>query len=117
MRQIDYIGLLSFLQNQNNKLKEYYRVDTGVNGNVLSTEVLTNTGVYVKPEHVILESDKYPNVIFYANYFSNSTDSIIYRFSSGIILDSSTEAPQYKIVFASYNVKTAKVTFVERVLA
>lgn len=33
------------------------------------------------------------------------------------ILDSSTETPQYKIVFASYNVKAAKVTFVERVLS
>lgn len=45
------------------------------------------------------------------------TPSQIYRFSSGIILDSSTETPLYKIVFASYNVNTAKVTFEEKVLS
>lgn len=45
-----------------------------------------------------------------------SLGSVIYRFSSGIILDSSSETVQYKIVLATYNVKTAKVTFVEKVI-
>lgn len=70
-----------------------------------------------KPQNFILTSKKYTDVVFYCNYLSNTTDSVIYRFSSGIILDSSTETPQYKIVFASYDVKTAKVTFVEKVLS
>lgn len=55
-------------------------------------------------------------VFFHGNYFSNTSGSAIYRFSSGIILDSSSEIVQYKIVLGTYNVKTAKVTFVEKVL-
>lgn len=114
--QIDDIVLLSIIQNQlGNKINNYI-VKADVDGNVLSTDVLRGTNDYARPNFVTLESLKYPNVTFYANYFNDSADSIIYRFSSGIILDSSTETPQYKIVFASYNVKTAKVTFVERVL-
>lgn len=115
--QFDFITLLSIIQNQiDNKIKNYYHVKADVKGNVLSTNVLIKTNEYANPEYVLLESLKYPGVSFYANYFNDSTDSIIYRFSSGIILDSSTETPQYKIVFASYNVNTAKVTFVEKVL-
>lgn len=94
------------------KLSINKEVITDANGNVTQTDAYS----YPAPEDFILKSAKYPDVIFYANYYSNTTDSIIYRFSSGIILDSSTETPQYKIVFASYNVKTAKVTFVEKVL-
>lgn len=114
--QIDDIVLLSIIQNQLGNINNY-TVKSDVNGNVLSTDVLSETNEYANPNFVTLESFKYPHVTFYANYFNYSADSIIYRFSSGIILDSSTETPQYKIVFASYNVKTAKVTFVEKVLA
>ena len=76
---------------------------------------LIPTPVLPDPASVTLTSAKYPDVMFYANYHSNTTDSNIYRFSSGIILDSS-EIQQYKIVFASYDVKADKVTFVERAL-
>ena len=67
--------------------------------------------------NVTLETDEYPHVFFHGNYLSNTSGSVIYRFSSGIILDSSSETVQYKIVLATYNVKTAKVTFVEKVLS
>lgn len=115
--QIDDIVLLTIIQNQLANKINNYSVKSDVNGDVLSTDVLRGINEYAQPNFVTLESFKYPNVTFYANYFNDSEDSIIYRFSSGIILDSSTETPQYKIVFASYNVKTAKVTFVEKVLA
>lgn len=96
------------------KIRNDKEVITDAAGNVTRTDARS---LLPKPQNFILKSDKYPDVVFYANYFNNSTDSVIYRFSSGIILDSSTETPQYKIVFASYNVNTAKVTFVEKVLA
>lgn len=98
------------------KLKEDKVVKVDVGGAVTYTDCSVEYKVFPLPQFFILTSEKYPDVVFYANYYSNTTDSIIYRFSSGIILDSSTEAPQYKIVFASYNVKEAKVTFVEKVL-
>lgn len=110
--QIDDIVLLAIIQNQLANNINNYSVKSDVNG-----DVLKGINDYAPPNFVTLESFKYPNVTFYANYFNDSEDSIIYRFSSCIILDSSTETPQYKIVFASYNVKTAKVTFVEKVLA
>ena len=99
------------------KLRVDKEVITDESGAVTYTDASVDTYEVPKPQNFILKSEKYPDVVFYANYFSDSTDSIIYRFSSGIILDSSTETPQYKIVFASYNVKTAKVTFVEKVLS
>lgn len=94
-----------------------YNVFANINGDVYSTEVIIDADEndYALPKEVTLKSYKYPGVTFYANYFTDEP-SPIYRFSSGIILDSSTEAPHYKIVFASYNVNTAKVTFVEKVL-
>ena len=112
----DYLFLASFIKNimNNNVSNEKVRPDT--TGAVTSTDANIDTYSLPKPQNFILKSDKYPDVVFYANYFNDSTDSVIYRFSSGIILDSSTETPQYKIVFASYNVNTAKVTFVEKVL-
>ena len=114
---IDDIVLLSIFQNQATNIKEYRSVITDINGNVLNKDILLQNKNYAEPNNVLLVTPKYPNVVFYANYFNNLEDSIIYRFSSGIILDSSTETPQYKIVFASYNVKTSKVTFVEKVLS
>lgn len=83
---------------------------------VIFTDRNEKLSKFPKPQNLILTSEKYPDVVFYCNYSSNTTDSNIYRFSSGIILDSSSETPQYKIVFASYNFNTAKVTFVEKVL-
>ena len=83
---------------------------------VIFTDRNEKLSKFPKPQNLILTSEKYPDVVFYCNYFSNTTDSNIYRFSSGIILDSSSETPQYKIVFASYNFNIAKVTFVEKVL-
>lgn len=105
------------------KLEDYdlkcnYRVVTDASGVVTSTPLRFNgvDALLPDPASVTLTTAKYADVVFYANYRSNTTDSIIYHFSSGIILDSSTETPQYKIVFASYDVKAAKVTFVEKVL-
>lgn len=92
-------------------LRENWIVYCDINGNVTYAE----TNEIVPTSSLILESKKYPGVTFYGNYFTNEPTPT-YRFSSGIILDSSAENPQYKIVFASYNVKTAKVTFVEKVL-
>lgn len=109
-------GLTQEDKDDTTKLRFDKEVITDSNGDVTYTDASTETYTFPKPQNFILKADKYPHVVFYANYFNDSTDSIIYRFSSGIILDSSTETPQYKIVFASYNVKTAKVTFVERVL-
>ena len=99
------------------KLREDKNVAVDTTGVVTSTDCNVELNRFPKPQDFILTSEKYADVVFYCNYFSNKTDSIIYRFSSGIILDSSSEAPQYKIVFASYDVKTAKVTFVEKVLS
>ena len=114
----NYFYELLLLAVTQNRVLDKYTVNTDVTGIVTSSALLSNTDNSLpEPSSVILLSQKYPNVVFYANYYSNTTDSIIYRFSSGIILDSSTETPQYKIVFASYNVKTAKVTFVEKVLS
>lgn len=98
------------------KLRVDKEVRTDTTGAVTSTDASIETYSLPKPQNFILKSDQYPDVVFYANYFNDSTDSVIYRFSSGIILDSSSETPQYKIVFASYNVNEAKVTFVEKVL-
>lgn len=98
-------------------LREDKKVAVDTTGVVTSTDCNVNLKRFPKPQDFILTSKKYTDVVFYCNYFSNTTDSIIYRFSSGIILDSSTETPQYKIVFASYDVNTAKVTFVEKVLS
>ena len=98
------------------KLREIKNVAVDTAGTVTYTDCNIVTKKFPKPEDFILKSAKYTDVVFYCNYFSNTTDSIVYRFSSGIILDSSSETPEYKIVFASYNVNTAKVTFVEKVL-
>ncbi len=98
------------------QLRESKEVRTDESGTVIYTDASVESYEFPKPQNFILKSTKYPDVIFYANYYSDASDSFIYRFSSGIILDSSAETPQYKIVFASYNVKTAKVTFVEKVL-
>lgn len=115
-KQIDDIVLLAIIQNKiknavdENKAKE---VITDATGNVISTDAQTELP---NTQNFILESEKYSGIVFYANYFSNTEDSIIYRFSSGIILDSSAETTQYKIVLATYDVNAAKVTFVEKVL-
>lgn len=98
-------------------LRENKKVEADTVGTVTFTDCNIATRTFPGPEDFILKSKKYTDVVFYCNYFSNTTDSIIYRFSSGVILDSSSETPQYKIVFASYNVNTAKVTFVEKVLS
>lgn len=98
-------------------LREDKNVAVDTTGVVTSTSCNVKLNKFPNPQDFILTSEKYTDVVFYCNYFSNTTDSIIYRFSSGIILDSSSEAPQYKIVFASYDVKAAKVTFVEKVLS
>lgn len=98
-------------------LREDKKVVVDTTGVVTFTDCNAELNIFPNPQNFILTSKKYTDVVFYCNYFSNTTDSIIYRFSSGIILDSSSEAPQYKIVFASYDVKVAKVTFVERVLS
>lgn len=92
-----------------------YIVTSDINGNVRFSEVINGDSI-VDPYYVILETDKYPHVFFNGNYVSQTTGSVIYRFSSGIILDSSSETPQYKIVLATYDVDAAKVTFVEKVL-
>lgn len=100
-------------------LKANYRVSTDINGNVVSTPLvasLSGNTLLPDPASLTLMSDKYPGTMFYANYYSNTSEAIVYRFSSGIILDSSSETPQYKIVFASYDVNAAKITFVEKVL-
>ena len=100
------------------KLDESYYVHSDINGDVLFTNVIIDAddGDYASAYYVTLETDEYPDVFFHGNYLSYTDDSIIYRFSSGIILDSSNETPQYKIVLATYDVKSAKVTFVEKVL-
>lgn len=98
------------------RLSEAKNVKVDAVGAVTYTDCVVALNMFPATQDFILISEKYPDVVFYANYYSNTTDSIIYRFSSGIILDSATETPQYKIVFASYNVKAAKVTFVEKVL-
>ena len=99
------------------KLREDKNVAVDTTGVVTFTDCNVELNIFPKPQNFILTTEKYTGVVFYCNYFSNTSDSIIYRFSSGIILDSSSETPQYKIVFASYNVKVAKVTFVEKVLS
>ncbi|MCI5586307.1 MAG: hypothetical protein MR384_00235 [Lachnospiraceae bacterium] len=97
---------------------ESYYVYSSINGDVLSTDVIIDAddGDYAPAYNVTLETDEYPHVFFHGNYRGDESDSVIYRFSSGIILDSSSETVQYKIVLATYNVKAAKVTFVEKVL-
>lgn len=97
------------------RLRVNKEVITDASGAVTHSDANIETYELPEPQNFILKSAKYPDVIFYANYFSEATDSITYRFSSGIILDSS-ETQQYKIVFASYDVKADKVTFVEKVL-
>lgn len=118
-KQIYDLVLLAIFQNKINKaVSEINKeVRTDATGVVTYTDASIVSNEFPKVQNFILKSAKYQDVVFYANYFNKSTGSIIYRFSSGIILDSSTETPQYKIVFASYNVKTSKVTFVEKVLA
>lgn len=98
--------------------RESYYVYSDINGDVLHTNVIIDAtdGYYASPYEVTLETDEYPDVFFIGNYFGSTPDSKIYRFSSGIILDSSSETLQYKIVLATYDVNTAKVTFVEKVL-
>lgn len=88
---------------------------TDINDDVIETHYLNIDGTFVSPQSFNLVSEKYPNVVFQANYF-NEDNHNIYHFSSGIILDSTGEAPQYKIVFASYDISASKVTFVEKVL-
>lgn len=94
-------------------LRENWEVICDINGDVTYTEVGPSDGKI--SASVILSPKKYPNTTFYSNY-SISGPNPTYCFSSGIILDSSSETPQYKIVFASYNVNAGKVTFVEKVL-
>lgn len=91
--------------------KSYY-VYSNINGDVVHTNVISDDS-YAEPYFVILETEEYPHVFFRGNYL----EANVYHFSSGIILDSSSETPQYKIVFASYDVNSAKVTFVEKVLS
>lgn len=113
----EYFVLDNYGLSKSSFSKSYY-VHSGINGDVLYTDVIINAddGDYASAYNVTLETDEYPHVFFHGNYFSNTSGSVIYRFSSGIILDSSSETVQYKIVLATYNVKTAKVTFVEKVL-
>ena len=101
------------------EFSESYYVYSDINGDVLYTSVIIDAddGYYASPYYVTLETDEYPGVFFHGNYFKGESKTIVYHFSSGIILDSSTETSQYKIVFASYDVKAAKVTFVEKVLS
>jgi hypothetical protein len=99
------------------RLGEDKVVKVDASGSVTFTDCVIALNIFPLPQDFILTSEKYPDTVFHANYYSKTADSIIYRFSSGIILDSSSEATQYKIVFASYNVKAAKVTFVEKVLS
>lgn len=96
-------------------LAKFYLVTALIEGDVDYTDVKGDSSDFPNSKDLVLEAEKYPGVTFYSNYYTDEP-SPIYRFSSGIILDSSTETPQYKIVFASYNVNTAKVTFVEKVL-
>jgi hypothetical protein len=98
-------------------LKEIYYAHSDINGDIIYTNVIidANDGYYASAYDVTLEADNYPGVFFQGNYFNDDLKHI-YHFSSGIILDSSAETPQYKIVFASYDVNDAKVTFVEKVL-
>lgn len=96
-------------------LAEFYLVTASINGDVDYTDVKGDPSDFPSSNDLVLEAKKYPGVTFYSNYYTDEPTPI-YRFSSGIILDSSTETPLYKIVFASYNVNTAKVTFVEKVL-
>lgn len=93
-------------------LRENWLVDCDINGNVTYTEVLQSDG-FAPTASVILTSKKYPDVTFYCNYFDSKN---IYCFFGGIISDSANETPQYKIIYASYNISEAKVTFVEKVL-
>lgn len=100
------------------KFRNYYYVHSDINGDILYTNVIIDADDddYASADDVTLEADNYPDVLFHGNYFNFDLNPI-YRFSSGIILDSSAGTPQYKIVLATYNVKTAKVTFVEKVLS
>lgn len=99
--------------------RKFYYVHSDINGDVLYTNVIIDASDndYASPNEVTLETDEYPDVFFIGNFSDRIAGSKIYRFSSGIILDSSSETPQYKIVLATYNVNAAKVTFVEKVLA
>lgn len=99
------------------RFREHYYVHSDTMCNVGFTNVIIDASDndYASPYEVTLEADNYPGVFFQGNYFNNDLKPI-YHFSSGIILDSSTEVPQYKIVFASYDVNAAKVTFIEKVL-
>lgn len=109
---IDYHGLKKI------RFRESYYVYSDINGDVLSTNVIIDAtdNDYASPYEVTLETDEYPDVFFIGNYLGSISGSKIYRFSSGIILDSSSETSQYKIVLATYDVNAAKVTFVEKVL-
>lgn len=113
----EYFVLDNYGLSKSSFSKSYY-VHSGINGDVLYTDVIIDAdeGDYASAYNVTLETDEYPHVFFHGNYLSNTSGSVIYSFSSGIILDSSSETVQYKIVLATYNVKTAKVTFVEKVL-
>lgn len=97
--------------------RDYY-VHSNITGDVLYANVITDASEdeYAGAYEVVLKSDNYPHVFFQGNYFSRRLKPT-YHFSSGIILDSSAETPQYKIVFASYDVNATKVTFVEKVLS
>ena len=96
---------------------ESYYVHSDIHGDVVYTDVIIDAADddYASAYYVTLVTDEYPDVFFYGNYFNNDLNPI-YRFSSGIILDSSSETPQYKIVLATYDVDAAKVTFVEKML-
>lgn len=110
-------GILTNLGIKIIPLRFNYSVVVYESGLIARTDVDIDRKIFPTPENFIMIYKKYPGVIFYANYYSNTTDSIVYHFSSGIILDSTAETPQYKIVFAQYDVNSPKVTFTEKVLS
>ena len=112
-------GIGTILLSEDDLKFTQFRVDNEVkvdaNGNVTYSACVPDQGIFPTAQNFVLISQKYQNVTFYSNYFTNKPKPI-YRFSSGVILDSSTGTPQYKIVFASYDVNNNKVTFVEKML-
>lgn len=100
-------------------LKANYRVVADSTGAITSTPLVwdNQNNMLPEPSSLTLTCDKYPNVVFYANYYNAVDSSIVYRFSSGVIVDTSADTHVYKIVLASYNVRESKVDFVEKVLA
>ena len=110
------VGILTNLGLKVKPIRFNYKVVVYESGLIAHTDVNVENNIFPSPENFIMRYKKYPDVVLYANYYSNTTDSIVYRFSSGIILDPSSETQQYKIIFATYDVNADIVTFVERVL-